>query len=240
MTRTDELFGALDPERRAQLEAARTSRTFGAVDEVLVAAGFPRRSEKGGVIDVYPLPSELSSEQRAHSDKVLVSPPYIGPYDRETLAASWLALEASSEANGALIIYPGSHKLPKRGLFDGFEESYAAYTNWLDTWLQENGFKAVTFRAEPGDILFWHGDFIHAGGAIQSPSDTPPTRKSLVCHYASIPAEQASLDAGWTRVSISGGTYYQRVKQTAEQTPRSLMQRIKSRMASLMQKSSAS
>lgn len=183
---------------------------------------------------------KFSSEQRAHSDKVLVSPPYIGPYDRETLAASWLALEASSEANGALIIYPGSHKLPKRGLFDGFEESYAAYTNWLDTWLQENGFKAVTFRAEPGDILFWHGDFIHAGGAIQSPSDTPPTRKSLVCHYASIPAEQASLDAGWTRVSISGGTYYQRVKQTAEQTPRSLMQRIKSRMASLMQKSSAS
>lgn len=182
---------------------------------------------------------KFSSEQRAHSDKVLVSPPYVGPYDRDTLAASWLALEASSEANGALIIYPGSHKLSKRSLFDGFEDSYEAYTNWLETWLQENGFKGVTFRAEPGDILFWHGDFIHAGGAIQSPSDTPPTRHSLVCHYARIPLEQPSLDSGWTRVKLPGGSYYQLASGTAAKTssPASLMHRIKSRLASLVRSS---
>ena len=184
---------------------------------------------------------KFSSEQRAHSDKVLVSPPYVGPYDRETLAASWLALEASSEANGALIIYPGSHKLPKRSLFDGFDDSYLAYTNWLDSWLQENGFKGVTFRAEPGDILFWHGDFIHAGGAIQSPSETPPTRHSLVCHYARIPENQASLDASWTRVKLPGGSYYQLLSAVSEEKPApmpaSLMQRLKARVVSLMGKS---
>ena len=55
---------------------------------------------------------EFSSEQRAHSDKFLVSPPTVGPvYDRESLAASWIACEDADEHNGALVIYPGSHRI---------------------------------------------------------------------------------------------------------------------------------
>jgi ectoine hydroxylase-related dioxygenase (phytanoyl-CoA dioxygenase family) len=50
---------------------------------------------------------KFSSEQGAHSDKKLVDPPQAYDYDRETLVASWFALEPSSLKNGALIIYPG-------------------------------------------------------------------------------------------------------------------------------------
>ncbi len=153
---------------------------------------------------------KYSSEQLAHSDKTLVSPPAAHDYDRETLAAAWFAIEASDESNGALVIYPGSHKLPKRGFYDGFDNSYDKYTAWLSTWLAENHIEATTFRAQPGDALFWHGDFVHAGGRIQSAAETPPTRKSYVCHYARIDPAVPSRDATWVRATVPGGSYFQK------------------------------
>jgi ectoine hydroxylase-related dioxygenase (phytanoyl-CoA dioxygenase family) len=155
---------------------------------------------------------KFSSEQLAHSDKTLVSPPYAHDYDRETLAASWLALEASDERNGALVIYPGSHRGEKRGFYDGFDNSYDKYTAWLGEWLNANGFEAVTFRAEPGEILFWHGDFVHAGGSILGGGEgSPPTRKSLVCHYARIDDAVPSRDARWIRQNLHGGSYFRKL-----------------------------
>jgi ectoine hydroxylase-related dioxygenase (phytanoyl-CoA dioxygenase family) len=154
---------------------------------------------------------KYSSEQGAHSDRSLVAPACAGDYDRETLVASWLALEASDESNGALVIWPGSHKVRKRGFFDGFENDYGKYTNWLMQWLVENGFKEKAFRAHPGDILFWHGDLVHAGGPILSEAIPPPTRRSLVCHYAAIDETQGSWDQRWVRSKLSGGTYYKKV-----------------------------
>lgn len=151
---------------------------------------------------------KYSSEQGAHSDKTLVTPPCAHDYARESLAAAWFALEAADDRNGALVIYPGSHKLPKRGFFDGFGEDYGAYTRWLYEWLDNNGFIAMNYEARPGEVLFWHGDFVHAGGKILSPQDPPPTRKSLVCHYARIEAARPSLDPNWVRLRLKGGSYF--------------------------------
>jgi ectoine hydroxylase-related dioxygenase (phytanoyl-CoA dioxygenase family) len=153
---------------------------------------------------------KFSSEQGAHSDKTLVTPPCAYDYDRETLAASWIALETSDESNGALIIYPGSHKRPKRGFYDGFDNDYGRYTEWLYQWLAEHGYEATAFQAKPGEILFWHGDFVHAGGPILATTEEPPTRKSLVCHYARIDPRTPSRDPRWTRIKIRGGSYFQK------------------------------
>jgi hypothetical protein len=150
---------------------------------------------------------KYSSEQGAHSDKTLVSPPPAIDYDRETLAAAWLALEDSDESNGALIIYPGSHLLEKRGFFDGFDDDYGKYSAYVDELCRTNGCAPLTYRARAGEILFWHGDFVHAGGAITAKSAELPTRRSLVCHYANLPSNYESRDPQWTRVKYGRASF---------------------------------
>ncbi len=148
---------------------------------------------------------EHSSQQAAHSDKFLVSPPTVGPfYDRETLAASWIACEDADESNDALVIYPGSHLLPKKRLGDDIPD-YGAYVAHLSGLCAEAGIAPKTFNARKGDILFWHGDFVHAGGPIR---DRGRTRKSLVSHYAQIPDDHAFVGNTRTRKHEAGGSYY--------------------------------
>lgn len=151
---------------------------------------------------------KYSSEQGAHSDKKLVAPPQADAYDRETLVASWFALEPSNLDNGALIVYPGSHALAKPDLTWEIENDYGAYVRALDTLCRENGCEPVTFEAELGDVLFWHGDLVHAGGPIMSQAADLPTRKSLVCHYAALPKTARSQDDVHLRVRYGGGSYF--------------------------------
>lgn len=148
---------------------------------------------------------EQSSEQGAHSDKFLVSPPTVGPnYDRNTLAASWIACEDADEANGALIIYPGSHLIAKKRLGDEIA-NYAEYVAHLENECAKAGCAPKLFEARKGDILFWDGDFVHAGGPIK---DRTRTRKSLVSHYADIPALHLFPGATKTRRMTRNGSYY--------------------------------
>jgi len=155
---------------------------------------------------------KYSSEQGAHSDKTLVSPPSAINYDRESLTAAWFALERSDQKNGALIVYPGSHRLPKRGFTEGFS-AYGAYMSYLDGLCRAHGSMPTVFMAEPGEILIWASDFVHAGGPIASDSAKTPTRKSLVCHYARIPSWQRSLDPAYERVPFAGASFYRKVKR---------------------------
>lgn len=156
---------------------------------------------------------KYSSEQAAHSDLTLVAPPYAHDYDRGSLAASWLALEPSGDSNGALVIYPGSHKLAKRGFYDGFDNDYGRYVRYLEDLMASHGLQAQSFHARRGDVLFWHGDFVHAGGAIRAAADPVPTRKSLVCHYTAMPADVPSRDPVWVKRMHRGGAYFQKVAQ---------------------------
>ncbi len=151
---------------------------------------------------------KYSSEQGAHSDKKLVAPPHADTYDRETLTASWFALEPSNLENGALIVYPGSHKIPKPDLSWEIANDYGAYVRAIDALCRQHGSDPVVFEAELGDILFWHGDLVHAGGPIMSQAAETPTRKSLVCHYAAIPKQERSLDPAHLRVRYGAGSYF--------------------------------
>ena len=128
-----------------------------------------------------------SSRQGAHSDLLLVCPPYAGQYERSTLCASWVACEDANEDNGTLIIYPGSHKIPKLTL-EQCGNDYGRYVNSLQDSCAKNGIRPEFFLARKGDVLIWHGDFIHAGGI---PRDSARSRASLVCHYAAVSVEHA-------------------------------------------------
>lgn len=149
---------------------------------------------------------KFSSEQGAHSDYHLVSPRSVGPdYDRASLAASWVACERADQGNGNLIIYPGSHRLAKKRLKEDFDGDYAAYRSYLEALCAANGIKPERFDADQGDILLWHGDFIHAGGPIR---DEGRTRRSLVTHYCRLPAHLPSLHPERSRRETAEGWYF--------------------------------
>lgn len=147
---------------------------------------------------------KYSSQQGAHSDLHLVNPPTTGTkYNRQSLAAAWFACEEANKNNGALVIYPKSHLLDKK-LYTDFD-NYAAYVQYLEKLCADNGIKPEIFEAKKGDVLFWHGDFVHAGGAIESLNTT---RKSLVVHYANISLTDDRFDADLKPHQHGNGYYF--------------------------------
>jgi ectoine hydroxylase-related dioxygenase (phytanoyl-CoA dioxygenase family) len=200
----DIYFGhQLDPARRSEMRVinlqARSPKARRLATHPAISAAF-KEIVGGDVCCIQTLAYSKSSRQGAHSDYYLVSPPYVGNYDRDTLCASWIACEDSDEENGALIIYPGSHKIKKPRLED-LNNDYGLYVKALQDACANSGIEPKTFRAKKGDVLIWHGDFIHAGGI---PKDAQRTRASYVCHYASVPKSRIEeLTAGIFRMSES-------------------------------------
>lgn len=148
---------------------------------------------------------KYSSQQGAHSDMHLVSPPTVGAsYSRESLAAAWCACEKANEENGALIIYPGSHRFLKKPL-SHFDNNYGNWVEYLDRFCRSKGCHPEVFQAEKGDVLIWHGDLVHAGGRISKPGST---RKSLVVHYCRLAEEAESPSPGLKRMKHENGWYF--------------------------------
>lgn len=119
---------------------------------------------------------QFSSEQASHSDKFLVSP---RPYVRETLCGVWLALDNTSDMNGALFGWAGSHRVSDKPLL-AESESYGAYSRDLVISMVNAGLRPAPIYAEAGDVIVWANDFVHGG---QPPHDPTITRRSLVLHY---------------------------------------------------------
>jgi len=124
------------------------------------------------------------SEQAPHSDAI-----HMGTYPQGGLIAAWIALEATDEANGPLIYYPGSHKLPYLKNADlGLKENSllldenpnAKYERKIQEILDSNNVKSFEFHASTGDVLIWHGNLVHGGKKM---IDKNRTRKSMVIHY---------------------------------------------------------
>lgn len=171
-----------------------------------VVQEFLGRYYNGAPSAIQTLTYKFSSEQAAHSDLFLVDPGSIdATYDRSKLAAAWIACEDSNEDNGALVIYPGSHLLPKKTLRDDFGDHYGNYVAYLENLCAENGIKPKVFEAKKGDVLFWHGDFVHAGGPIRVPGKT---RKSLVVHYSKLHQDSRPRDQTLTRHAYQNGWYF--------------------------------
>ncbi len=135
---------------------------------------------------------KYGSQQGAHSDLHLVSPPTVGAYyERESLCAAWIACEDVDDFNGPLVIYPGSHRILKKTL-RSFENDYGAWVRYLDTLCREHGCFPEPFYARKGDVLLWHGDLVHGGAEIK---DFDRTRRSFVVHYARVPDNTPLLNS---------------------------------------------
>jgi hypothetical protein len=127
---------------------------------------------------------EVGSTQAIHQDTLYVV------VDRPlNLAAAWVALEDIQEGSGELTYYPGSHRFPQR-LFGGDRkhwaveidgpEAHSEHLAWLHDEAGRRGIAAQSFLPKKGDVLIWHADLAHGGGAITRPG---VTRRSLVTHY---------------------------------------------------------
>ncbi len=124
------------------------------------------------------------SEQRTHSDSFHMS---TFPYGN--IIAGWIALETTSEENGPLHYYVGSHKLPYvvnkdfgnagSSMFLG-NKQYSDYEDKIAGILEEHNFERKILLAEPGDVLLWHSNLLHGGEPHRNKN---LTRKSLVTHY---------------------------------------------------------
>lgn len=124
------------------------------------------------------------SQQRMHSDFI-----HMTTEPKGYLAAAWLALEPITPDNGPILYIPGSHRLPYILLPD-FDHggsrwrlgrnSYRAYEDRIARLVEEQGLQPQTLIAEPGDLLVWHANLLHAGAPIHTPG---ATRRSMVTHY---------------------------------------------------------
>lgn len=141
------------------------------------------------VVPFQSLNFQEGSEQRAHSDLI-----HMTTYPAGYLIAAWYALEPCTPDNGPVAYYPGSHRLPfvgtkdynsGNGIFVLGTDSNKKYEDKIEEIIQTNHLKKTYFLAQPGDVLVWHANLIHAGSPIMGrhPDGSLLTRKSMVCHY---------------------------------------------------------
>lgn len=131
---------------------------------------------------------EGGSEQPIHRDT-----PYFVTVPERRFLGVWLALEATSEANGALEVIKRGHLAgePDRQSIAGkyYDDPFkiAAIDDNLWKAYQENvigiceakGLVPEVIPIEAGDIIVWHPDLPHGGSKITKPG---LSRKSIVFH----------------------------------------------------------
>ena len=124
---------------------------------------------------------ERSSAQDYHADSL-----YMTPHTRESLIASWIALEDVTPGSGPLRLYPGSHRFAPFVFSNGQRHAVAGE---MPKWAEHMAREIETRKAQPhivyakaGDVVLWHADLLHGAEAI---ADVSRTRKSLVGHYFS-------------------------------------------------------
>lgn len=153
---------------------------------------------------------EYGSEQHAHQDF-----PYVQAHILSHLVGCWFACEDANADNGALLYYPGSHRLPKYA-FPGNElrwdgqhpEHVDAFEAYLARACADAGIEPLLFEAKKGDVLFWHAALVHAGSPVGKPGST---RRSFVVHYSSetaYPRDRRAPEQEPRRLRRNGGMLY--------------------------------
>jgi ectoine hydroxylase-related dioxygenase (phytanoyl-CoA dioxygenase family) len=110
-----------------------------------------------------------------HQDNFFVEAP-LGQF-----ASAWCALTDVTPENGALIVYPGSHKeglLPVRKLELGEHASQDPNAN-NEECVVPNKYKPITPSVAKGSVLFIHGHVVHGS----NPNSSNRWRQVLLCTY---------------------------------------------------------
>jgi len=102
-----------------------------------------------------------------------------------TCIAAWMALDRCDEANGCLLVVPGSHRWPL--LCTERADTKLSFTDV--TVPLPPGQAARPVRVNPGDVLFFTGSLVH-GSAPNTTTDR--FRRALIGHYIEGAAEQVA------------------------------------------------
>jgi ectoine hydroxylase len=95
---------------------------------------------------------------------------------RPDMASGLIAVDRATKENGCLQLLKGTHKLG-RVEHGRFGEQTGADPERVEQAMKR--FEMVYFEAEPGDVLFFHANTLHASAANTSPNP----RWSLICCY---------------------------------------------------------
>ena len=125
------------------------------------------------------------SQQDVHQDVI-----HLTPFPAGFMCGVWVALEDIHPESGPLIVYPGSHRLPRLYLRDvgaekvressQWREFSAIYTPKMKELIDQSGLQPVSYTPKAGSVLIWHENLAH-GGSRRSNDEL--TRKSMVSHY---------------------------------------------------------
>lgn len=131
------------------------------------------------------------------------------------MLASWIPLEDVHPDAGPLVYYPGGHRPEISGFFEWNPGSIVQdersvktpydFAAHLTGRMKQHGIVPVTFLPSKGDVLLWHGNLPHGGGAV---CNSGLTRRSLVTHYTSqdcLPPHWDAFTAGQQRLVVDNG-----------------------------------
>ena len=102
-----------------------------------------------------------------------------------TCVAAWLALDPADEANGCLLVVPGSHRWPI--LCTTAADTAQSFTDI--TVPLPSGTRPRPVSLEPGDVLFFNGSLVHGSNPNRTASRF---RRSLIGHYIQAEARQVA------------------------------------------------
>jgi len=102
---------------------------------------------------------------------------YYIPGDPKPILAAWCALDDIDEENGALTVFPGSHKLGMLEMKPHQDPNFKIHDKAIEPPAE---IEPLTVCMKPGDVLFFDGLLIH--GSHPNHSKTR-FRRALVSHY---------------------------------------------------------
>lgn len=126
----------------------------------------------------------FGSQQDHHQDTI-----HLTAFPAGYMCGVWTALEDVQPESGELVVYPGTHRLPRvyrasvdlpvveNGDWTAFGDKVVS--RW-QAMLQEGGFQPEVYRPKAGTVLVWHENLMHAGSLRR---DLGLSRRSIVCHY---------------------------------------------------------
>jgi Phytanoyl-CoA dioxygenase (PhyH) len=124
------------------------------------------------------------SQQDVHQDTI-----HLTPYPAGYMCGVWVALEDIHPDSGPLVVYPGSHRLPRlytsvtgmrKVRNDDWSEFGATFTAHLQRMLTEAKIEPKYYTPKRGAVLIWHENLAHGGSPRKNDE---LTRKSIVSHY---------------------------------------------------------
>jgi ectoine hydroxylase-related dioxygenase (phytanoyl-CoA dioxygenase family) len=127
----------------------------------------------------------FGSEQQYHQDTV-----HLTSFPAGRMCGVWTALEDIQPDSGELVVFPGSHRLPRVYMKDaGAAKITGDWTEFgekvVSLWteaLQPNTakFERRVYQPKAGTVLIWHENLMHAGSLRR---DKAISRRSIVGHY---------------------------------------------------------